>query len=246
MRSAEPAASRAAGLTDTRRPSRGRRSEQRWSRASPSIGLTGGMGAGKSTALAALERLGAAVHSSDAVVHELYEGAELRDAVVGALGPRRSRRAARSTAGGRRRAFADRRGARMAGGACLAAGRRARWRSLAGAGARARRRRARSSSRCRCCSRRGWRGLRRDDRGRRRRAVRASGVPRPAGTRSLASAPRASSPRRRRRGGRRSSCERRHVEELERELSDVLDKLGEMSSGRVRRAVGRVVGSGAA
>jgi dephospho-CoA kinase len=48
----------------------------------PLIGLTGGMGAGKSTALKALERLGAAVQSTDAVVHELYEGERLRDAVV--------------------------------------------------------------------------------------------------------------------------------------------------------------------
>jgi dephospho-CoA kinase len=40
------------------------------------------MGAGKSTALKALERLGAAVQSTDAVVHELYEGERLRDAVV--------------------------------------------------------------------------------------------------------------------------------------------------------------------
>jgi dephospho-CoA kinase len=47
------------------------------------VGLTGGMGSGKSTALAALERLGAAVISSDAVVHELYAtNAQLRDAVV--------------------------------------------------------------------------------------------------------------------------------------------------------------------
>jgi dephospho-CoA kinase len=48
----------------------------------PFVGLTGGMGAGKSTALAELERLGAAVLSSDAVVHELYETDRLRDAVV--------------------------------------------------------------------------------------------------------------------------------------------------------------------
>lgn len=40
------------------------------------------MGAGKSTALSALERLGATVLSSDAVVHELYQGGELRDAVI--------------------------------------------------------------------------------------------------------------------------------------------------------------------
>ena len=49
----------------------------------PFVGLTGGMGAGKSTALAALERLGAAVLSSDAVVHELYSADErLREALV--------------------------------------------------------------------------------------------------------------------------------------------------------------------
>jgi dephospho-CoA kinase len=45
------------------------------------------MGAGKSTALRALERLGAAVQSTDAVVHELYEGTRLRDAVVARWGP---------------------------------------------------------------------------------------------------------------------------------------------------------------
>jgi dephospho-CoA kinase len=53
----------------------------------PFVGLTGGMGAGKSTALTALQRLGAAVLSTDAVVHELYEGEQLRDAVVGRWGP---------------------------------------------------------------------------------------------------------------------------------------------------------------
>jgi dephospho-CoA kinase len=52
----------------------------------PFVGLTGGMGSGKSTALAALGRLGAEVISSDAVVHELYEGGQLRDAVVARFG----------------------------------------------------------------------------------------------------------------------------------------------------------------
>lgn len=52
----------------------------------PLIGLTGGMGAGKSTALAALHRLGAEVLSSDQVVHELYEDPEVVDAVVARLG----------------------------------------------------------------------------------------------------------------------------------------------------------------
>jgi dephospho-CoA kinase len=53
----------------------------------PFVGLTGGMGAGKSTALAALERLGAATLSTDAVVHELYASDEVRDAVVDRWGP---------------------------------------------------------------------------------------------------------------------------------------------------------------
>src|SRR5437764_12139459 len=53
----------------------------------PFIGLTGGIGSGKSTALEALERLGAAVLSTDKVVHELYDTAEVRDAVVARFGP---------------------------------------------------------------------------------------------------------------------------------------------------------------
>jgi dephospho-CoA kinase len=48
----------------------------------PFVGLTGGMGAGKSTALDALARLGAAVLSTDAVVHELYGREELRAVLV--------------------------------------------------------------------------------------------------------------------------------------------------------------------
>jgi dephospho-CoA kinase len=42
------------------------------------IGLTGGIAAGKSTALAAFEQLGAATISSDAVVHELLDSEPLR------------------------------------------------------------------------------------------------------------------------------------------------------------------------
>ena len=58
----------------------------------PFLGLTGGIGAGKSTALAALERLGAVCLSTDRVVHELYGTDAVRDAVVsrfgdGLLGP---------------------------------------------------------------------------------------------------------------------------------------------------------------
>lgn len=53
----------------------------------PFVGLTGGMGAGKSTALAALDRLGAATLSTDAVVHELYADPEVAGLVVGRWGP---------------------------------------------------------------------------------------------------------------------------------------------------------------
>ena len=52
----------------------------------PFVGLTGGLGAGKSTALAALERLGAATISTDAVVHELYRSPDVVAAVVGRWG----------------------------------------------------------------------------------------------------------------------------------------------------------------
>ncbi len=53
----------------------------------PFIALTGGIGAGKSTVLAVLERLGAAVISSDAIVHELYETEPVHRAVVRRFGP---------------------------------------------------------------------------------------------------------------------------------------------------------------
>jgi len=52
----------------------------------PFVGLTGRIGSGKSTALAALERLGASVLSTDQVVHELYETDDVRDAVVARFG----------------------------------------------------------------------------------------------------------------------------------------------------------------
>ena len=52
----------------------------------PFVGLTGGLGAGKSEALRALGELGAATLSTDAVVHELLGGDELRATVVARLG----------------------------------------------------------------------------------------------------------------------------------------------------------------
>ena len=53
----------------------------------PFVGLTGGLGAGKSTALDALAELGAATLSTDAVVHELLATDELRELIVERLGP---------------------------------------------------------------------------------------------------------------------------------------------------------------
>lgn len=52
----------------------------------PFVGLTGGIAAGKSEALRALEELGAATISSDAVVHELLATDELRNLLVERFG----------------------------------------------------------------------------------------------------------------------------------------------------------------
>ncbi len=52
----------------------------------PFVGLTGAMGAGKSSALEALGRLGAATLSTDRVVHDLYERPDVIEAVVGRWG----------------------------------------------------------------------------------------------------------------------------------------------------------------
>ncbi|MGN6255483.1 MAG: dephospho-CoA kinase [Solirubrobacterales bacterium] len=51
------------------------------------IGLTGGIAAGKSEALSAFERLGAATLSSDAVVHELLESEPLQGRLAERWGP---------------------------------------------------------------------------------------------------------------------------------------------------------------
>ena len=126
--------------------------------APPFVGLTGGIGAGKSEALAALERLGAATISTDAVVHELYDDPEVRAAVVARWGdevaPGRAGRPLR------RRAARVRRPTRTGAGsrACCGRGSGARiaeWREARVA--RASRRRARWWSRRRCCSRPAWR-----------------------------------------------------------------------------------------
>lgn len=53
----------------------------------PFVGLTGGLGAGKSTALAALEELGAVTLSTDGVVRELLSGGSLSEQLADRLGP---------------------------------------------------------------------------------------------------------------------------------------------------------------
>ena len=52
------------------------------------LGLTGGIGAGKSEALAAFERLGAATLSTDRVTHELLGDEEVRAALIERWGER--------------------------------------------------------------------------------------------------------------------------------------------------------------
>jgi dephospho-CoA kinase len=54
----------------------------------PFVGLTGGIAAGKSEALRALDRLGAATLSSDDVVHDLLTSGEVRDSLVERFGDR--------------------------------------------------------------------------------------------------------------------------------------------------------------
>jgi dephospho-CoA kinase len=50
------------------------------------VGLTGGIGAGKSETLAAFERLGAATLSTDRVAHDLLDDEQVREALVGRWG----------------------------------------------------------------------------------------------------------------------------------------------------------------
>ncbi|HVU79183.1 MAG TPA: dephospho-CoA kinase [Gaiellaceae bacterium] len=50
------------------------------------VAITGGIGAGKSEALRAFARHGAATVSSDEIVHHLLRRADVRDAIVGRMG----------------------------------------------------------------------------------------------------------------------------------------------------------------
>ena len=66
----------------------------------PVLGLTGGIGSGKSTALAYLHELGAATISSDDIVHGLYSTAEVVDRIREHFGDvRRGRRRGRQPSG---------------------------------------------------------------------------------------------------------------------------------------------------
>ena len=149
----------------------------------PFVGLTGGLGAGKSEALRALSELGAATLSTDEVAHELLAG-ELHDEVVERLGPEVAPGGAidRSLVAGA--VFGDDEARAWLEGLLWprVGARVLEWRE------RARRRRSRSAvrrwSRCRCCSSRGWR---RCSTARSRWSptrASASGAPAPAGTRA--------------------------------------------------------------
>jgi dephospho-CoA kinase len=72
----------------------------------PFIGLTGGIGGGKSTALHALGRLGAAVLCTDRVVHDLYEDHQVKRAVSERFGSSVAPRGVVDRAALARRAFA--------------------------------------------------------------------------------------------------------------------------------------------
>jgi dephospho-CoA kinase len=52
------------------------------------VGLTGGIGAGKSEALAAFKRLGAAILSTDQITHDLLDDEAVREALIERWGPR--------------------------------------------------------------------------------------------------------------------------------------------------------------
>ena len=86
----------------------------------PFVGLTGGMGAGKSEALAALERLGAATMSTDAVVHELYASPRCATRWSSAGAPTWRPDGTVDRAALAERAFADADGPGLAGGHAVA------------------------------------------------------------------------------------------------------------------------------
>ena len=147
--------------------------------------------------------------SSDAVVHELYEGDELRDAVVARWGAEVAPGGVVDRAAVAQRAFAEPEDERawLEGLLWPLVGARVARVAARRAPSRASRPRARRSSRCRCCSRRGSTSVYDATIAvRRRRAGARASAPPTRGHARWTSAPRASSRRRRRRAGRRSWC----------------------------------------
>ena len=186
------------------------------------IGLTGGIAAGKSTALAAFERLGAATISSDAVVHELLESEPLRGRLVERWGEEVAPDGSVDRAKVGQIVFADPERAVLARGADPPA-RRGADRRMAGVAARgAPARRDRDAA-----ALRGGHGRRLRHqcscRRRRRGASRARRGPRPHPGRRARRAP--ARPGREGRPRRPRGRERRHVEDLERALSALVAKL---------------------
>ena len=126
----------------------GRRATAEVSRRPVLVGLTGGIGGGKSEALRAFRRHGAVTLSSDESVRLLYARDDVKRAVAGALrrGRDRPRRRGRP-GGGRADRLRRRRGAALAGAAAPAAPRR-------GVRAVARRADGGRGARCSCTRRR--------------------------------------------------------------------------------------------
>ena len=123
----------------------------------PFVGLTGGLGAGKSEALRVLGELGAATLSTDAVVHELLASDELRDIVVARLGHEVAPDGALDRSLMAERVFGDDEARGLARGRAVAARRAAGGRVARRRSTRSTRHRARRWSRCRCCSSPAWR-----------------------------------------------------------------------------------------
>ena len=225
---------RARGRRARGRRSRGGRARRRTSPPRPDaavahvpfVGLTGGLGAGKSTALEALERLGAATLSTDAVVHELYATPELRDAVVARWGADVAPGGVVDRAAIAAHAFATPEERAWLEGEIWPRVARARSRPGARRSPRASRRRPPRSSRRRCCSRPAWRAstTRRSPSSPTRRCARSA--PRPRGhvgvdARAARQLPQEEKARRATYTVRNSGT----LEELEGELSGVLASL---------------------
>ena len=169
----------------------------------PFIGLTGGIGAGKSTALDALERRARRCCRPIAVVHELYGSDEVVDGGRERFGPAVAPGGVVDRAAVARRGVRHARGPGVARGPAVAARRRADGRLAESAVSERRRAAARGRRRGAAAVRVGDGGaLRRDDRRRSPARTCAPRGPARGGTRRSPSAPRASFA-----GGKSASCD---------------------------------------